>query len=91
MAEKPSIHLYTGQTANGIKISILLEELGLKYDVSWPLHTNFCRGAIGNSLTGEAGHHHRHEQERPEGALLLHLTSTWECLLLTEGLGALVP
>ena len=34
MAEKSSIHLYTGQTANGIKISILLEELGLKYDVS---------------------------------------------------------
>jgi glutathione S-transferase len=27
-----NIHLYTTQTPNGIKVSILLEELGLKYD-----------------------------------------------------------
>ena len=31
---KPSIHLYTQQTPNGIKASILLEELGLPYDVT---------------------------------------------------------
>jgi glutathione S-transferase len=28
----PSIHLYTTLTPNGIKISILLEELGLPYE-----------------------------------------------------------
>jgi len=33
-AAKPSIHLYTQQTPNGIKASILLEELGLPYDVT---------------------------------------------------------
>ena len=27
-SEEPTIHLYTGQTPNGIKISITLEELG---------------------------------------------------------------
>lgn len=31
---KPSLHLYTQQTPNGIKPSILLEELGLAYDVT---------------------------------------------------------
>lgn len=31
MADTSDIHLYTAQTPNGIKISILLEELGLKY------------------------------------------------------------
>ena len=30
---EPSITLYTGQSANGIKISITLEELGLPYNV----------------------------------------------------------
>ena len=34
MADKSNIHLYSGPTPNGIKVSILLEELGLKYDVS---------------------------------------------------------
>ena len=33
MAQHTDIHLYTTQTPNGIKISILLEELGLKYQV----------------------------------------------------------
>jgi glutathione S-transferase len=34
MAEaKPDIHLYTAQTPNGIKVSMLLEELGLPYKV----------------------------------------------------------
>jgi glutathione S-transferase len=33
MAEKSNIHLYTAQTPNGIKASIVLEELGLKYEV----------------------------------------------------------
>ena len=28
------IHLYTAQTPNGIKVSMLLEELGLPYKVS---------------------------------------------------------
>lgn len=32
-APKSDIHLYTGQTPNGIKASILLEELGLPYEV----------------------------------------------------------
>ncbi|KAH8664177.1 glutathione S-transferase [Xylariales sp. PMI_506] len=32
MAEQAGIRLYTGQTPNGIKVSILLEELGLKYE-----------------------------------------------------------
>ena len=32
MAE-PTITLYTGQSPNGIKISITLEELGLPYNV----------------------------------------------------------
>lgn len=31
MADKSDIHLYTAQTPNGIKVSILLEELGLQY------------------------------------------------------------
>ncbi len=30
---KSDIHLYTAQTPNGIKVSILLEELGLSYKV----------------------------------------------------------
>jgi glutathione S-transferase len=35
MAEaKPDIHLYTAQTPNGIKVSMLLEELGLPYKVT---------------------------------------------------------
>ncbi len=34
MADKSGIHLYTAQTPNGIKTSILLEELGLTYQVS---------------------------------------------------------
>lgn len=34
MAIKTDIHLYTAQTPNGIKISMLLEELGLEYKVS---------------------------------------------------------
>ncbi|KAI8953282.1 glutathione S-transferase [Xylaria longipes] len=33
MADKSNITLYTAQTANGVKISILLEELGLKYEI----------------------------------------------------------
>jgi hypothetical protein len=33
-AGKSDIHLYTDQTPNGIKVSILLEELGLPYKVS---------------------------------------------------------
>ena len=36
MAEKSNIHLYTAQTPNGIKVSILLEELGLQYEVWFP-------------------------------------------------------
>jgi hypothetical protein len=36
MAEtKSNIHLYTGQTPNGIKVSMLLEELGLPYKVPY--------------------------------------------------------
>src|SRR5690242_19631091 len=34
MAEKSKIHLYTGNTPNGIKASIALEELGLKYELT---------------------------------------------------------
>ncbi|KAJ4388821.1 Glutathione S-transferase 2 [Gnomoniopsis smithogilvyi] len=34
MTAKPDIHLYTAATPNGIKVSILLEELGLKYQTS---------------------------------------------------------
>jgi hypothetical protein len=34
---KSDIHLYTDQTANGIKISMLLEELGVPYKV--PCHS----------------------------------------------------
>jgi glutathione S-transferase len=30
---QPNIHLYTHQTPNGIKVSMLLEELGLPYTV----------------------------------------------------------
>lgn len=33
IADSPSMTLYTGQTPNGIKISITLEELGLPYNV----------------------------------------------------------
>lgn len=33
-SQTPNIHLYTGQTPNGIKVSILLEELGLPYKVT---------------------------------------------------------
>ena len=33
MASRPNIDLYTTQTPNGIKISMLLEELGLPYRV----------------------------------------------------------
>ncbi|RYP05709.1 hypothetical protein DL764_003634 [Monosporascus ibericus] len=40
MAENSNIHLYTAQTPNGIKVSILLEELGLKYDEPWFLEIN---------------------------------------------------
>ncbi|KAK6072961.1 glutathione S-transferase [Seiridium cupressi] len=34
MAEKSNLHLYTAQTPNGIKVSIVLEELGLKYETT---------------------------------------------------------
>ncbi|KAJ9142604.1 Disulfide-bond oxidoreductase YfcG [Pleurostoma richardsiae] len=34
MADQSDIHLYTAQTPNGIKVSILLEELGLKYQTT---------------------------------------------------------
>lgn len=34
MAEKSKIHLYSGNTPNGIKASIALEELGLKYELT---------------------------------------------------------
>lgn len=33
MATPTDIHLYTAQTPNGIKVSILLEELNLQYKV----------------------------------------------------------
>ncbi len=33
MAANSDIHLYTAATPNGIKVSILLEELGLPYQV----------------------------------------------------------
>jgi hypothetical protein len=33
MSDQPTIILYTAQTANGVKVSILLEELGLQYEV----------------------------------------------------------
>lgn len=33
MSDQPSITLYTGQTPNGIKISITLEELNIPYTV----------------------------------------------------------
>jgi hypothetical protein len=34
MAIKTDLHLYTTGTPNGIKVSILLEELGLEYKVT---------------------------------------------------------
>lgn len=34
MSSESDLHLYTAQTPNGIKISILLEELGLPYKVT---------------------------------------------------------
>ena len=34
VSPKPNIHLYSFATANGIKVSILLEELGLPYQVT---------------------------------------------------------
>lgn len=34
MATSTDIHLYTAQTPNGIKVSLLLEELGLQYKVT---------------------------------------------------------
>ncbi|KAK8135336.1 glutathione S-transferase [Apiospora sp. TS-2023a] len=40
MAQHTDIHLYTTQTPNGIKISILLEELGLKFQEPWFLEIN---------------------------------------------------
>lgn len=40
MAEKSNIHLYTAQTPNGIKVSIVLEELGLKYEVGLQVLAN---------------------------------------------------
>lgn len=33
-APNSDIHLYTAQTPNGIKVSMLLEELGLTYKVT---------------------------------------------------------
>ena len=42
MAAQSGIHLYTGQTPNGIKISIALEELGLPYTVH---HIDISTGA----------------------------------------------
>jgi len=34
MAAQTDIHLYTAGTPNGIKVSMLLEELGLQYKAS---------------------------------------------------------
>lgn len=41
------IHLYTAQTPNGIKASILLEELGLEYKVT---HDDAARQSVWNFL-----------------------------------------
>ena len=35
VVNEADIHLYTAQTPNGIKVSMLLEELGLNYKVSF--------------------------------------------------------
>lgn len=43
MADKSDIHLYTAQTPNGIKVSIVLEELGLKYEVWAVARLSLCR------------------------------------------------
>lgn len=59
---KSDIHLYTGQTPNGIKVSMLLEELGLQYKVPPPTQTWRPQ----RMLTG-ADHGHRHPEEHPEG------------------------
>jgi hypothetical protein len=37
MAAQSDIHLYTAATPNGIKVSMLLEELGLPYKASQPV------------------------------------------------------
>lgn len=44
---KPNIHLLTANTPNGIKISILLEELGLPYTVG--ALTQCLWGLVANS------------------------------------------
>lgn len=36
MPTKTDIHLYTAGTPNGYKVSVLLEELGLEYQVGLP-------------------------------------------------------
>lgn len=48
---KSDIHLYTAQTPNGIKISMLLEELGLPYKVPRHPHPDSPRLCIANQDT----------------------------------------
>lgn len=71
MATKTDITLYTTNTPNGIKASILLEELNLSYKVCsqslslarFPKFQNLCWYYI-------IGRSYRHRQEHPERALV---------------------
>lgn len=47
MAVKTDVTLYTGQTPNGIKISIALEELGLQYEVECSVLCAFACVCVG--------------------------------------------
>lgn len=73
---KSDIHLYTAQTPNGIKVSMLLEELGLPYKVPGPSTNTHRRASPGvvtagqlltTNVTRTLGDRHRPDQERPEG------------------------
>ncbi len=52
MAANSDIHLYTTGTPNGIKVSILLEELGLSYKVLSQLATPKSRFPLADKAEG---------------------------------------
>jgi hypothetical protein len=81
MATPTDIHLYTAQTPNGIKVSILLEELGLQYKVRFQFAVVFRI----HCSPGE-GYYHRLHEEHPEGTETCHDESIGASkLILTTG------
>lgn len=91
MATASDIHVYTAQTPNGIKISMLLEELGLTYKASCSCLESLVTGG---DLTAHLDHRNHDQQEYTEGTHGgMASTTARMCRLVAKSvtIGALVP